>query len=242
MKLNSFGRLGLAPWLPWGRKHDLPAFLRAYEAGPWPDPHKPWREARYVVLDVETSGLDERRDALLAIGLVEIEDGRVRLDRRWHTMIRPPEGLLVAASSIRIHGLMRNELSTAPTFDEILPALIERLAGRVLLVHVARIDVGFLNRALKPYGTKLRGPILDTARIAITQHQRSQRLGEVSHDMPMPAIQLRGLAGSFGLPVYGQHDALNDALTTAQVFLAQAARMDQQGKHTLKAFLKSGGV
>lgn len=243
MKFSTLGRLGVAPWLPWGRKRDIPDFLRAYEAGPWPDPQKPWREARYVVLDVETSGLNERRDSLLAIGLVEIEDGRIRLDRCWHTMVRPPEGLLVAADSIRIHGLMRNELATAPTFEEVLPALIERLAQRVLIVHVSRIDVGFLNRALKQhYGSKLHGPILDTARIAISMHQRAQMLGEVSHDMPMPAIQLRGLAGSFGLPVYGQHDALNDALTTAQVFLAQATRLAQQGKHTLKALLRSGGV
>jgi DNA polymerase III subunit epsilon len=233
----------LPSWLPWRRRHELPAFIQAYEAGPWPEPQQPWREVPYVVLDVETSGLNARRDSLLAIGLVEISEGRIHLDRRWYTLIRPPEGLLVGADSIRIHGLLRAELATAPTFEEVLPALLERLVGRVLIVHVATIDVGFLNRALKlRYGARLCGPILDTARIAVAMHQRAQLLGEVSHDMPVPAIQLRGLAASFGLPVYAQHDALNDALTTAQVFLAQAARLAQQGKPTLKELLRAGGV
>jgi DNA polymerase III subunit epsilon len=233
----------LLPWLPWRRKRELPEFIRAYEAGPWPDPQLPWREASYVVLDVETSGLTVRRDSLLAVGLVEIECGRVHIDRRWYSLVRPPEGLLVGADSIRIHGLLRAELAAAPTFEEMLPALLERLVGRVLIVHVARIDVGFLNRAMdQRYGARLHGPILDTARIAMAMHQRAQLLGTASHDMPAPAIQLRGLAKSFNLPVYAQHDALNDALTTAQVFLAQATRLSQQGKQSLKDLLRVGGL
>ncbi|NCC37186.1 MAG: 3'-5' exonuclease, partial [Chloroflexia bacterium] len=60
------------------RKRERPAVLQAYEAGPWPDPRSHWRDASYVVLDVETSGLDPRRDVLLAIGLVGIEGGRIR--------------------------------------------------------------------------------------------------------------------------------------------------------------------
>lgn len=225
------------------RRRERPAFIAEYEAGPWPDPARPWREATYVVLDVETSGLNARRDALLAIGLVEIEGGRVRLDRRWHSLIRPPEGLLVDEASIRVHNLTRAELAVAPPPDEVLPALLERLRGRALVVHVAQIDVGFLNRALgQRYGARLRGPILDTARIALTLHQHAQLLGEANREMPAPAIQLRALATSFGLPVYGQHDALNDALTTAQLFLAQASRLERQGSKTLKALQRAGGV
>ncbi|GAB4427743.1 MAG: 3'-5' exonuclease [Chloroflexi bacterium OHK40] len=225
------------------RRREVPAFIRAYEAGPWPDPRRLWREVPYVVLDVETTGLDPRRDVLLAVGLVPIEAGRVQLAGRWSSLIRPPDELLVGASSIRVHGLTRAELAEAPPIAAVLPELLARLAGRVLVVHVAQIDVGFLNHALRQgYGAQLRGPRLDTARLALTLHQHAQILGEASRDLPMPAIQLRALAASFGLPVYAQHDALNDALTTAQLFLAQATRLEQQGGRTLKALLRAGGV
>jgi DNA polymerase III subunit epsilon len=221
------------------RKRDQPDFIRAYEAGPWPEPRLLWRDVTYAVIDVETSGLDARRDALLAIGLVEIVAGRVRLDRSWYSLIRPPEGMLVGDRSIRIHGITRAELADAPRPAEVLPQLLAHLAGRVLIVHVADIDVKFINRALRShYGAKLRGPILDTARIAMTMHQEARFLGEASADMPAPAIQLRALAQRFGLPVYGEHNALNDALTTAQLFLAQAHRLAQQGRATLRALCR----
>lgn len=225
------------------RKRDQPEFIRAYAAGPWPEPRLLWREATYAVIDVETSGLDARRDSLLAIGLAEIAAGRVRLDRSWYTLVRPPEGLLVGDRSIRIHGITRAELADAPTPEEVLPQLLERLSGRVLVVHVADIDVKFLNRALRDhYGAKLRGPTLDTARLAMTLHHDARLLGEVNADMPAPAIQLRALAQRFGLPVYGEHNALNDALTTAQLFLAQATRLAAHGRTSLRGLLRAGGV
>jgi DNA polymerase-3 subunit epsilon len=225
------------------RRHEPPAFVRAYEAGPWPARSLRWRETPFAVLDIETSGLDPRRDALLAIGVVEIEAARVRLDRCWHSLVRPPEDLLVNAESIRIHGLTRAELAAAPSAAEALPELLKRLRGRCLVVHVAQIDVGFLNRALRElYRAKLRGPILDTARIALALHQQARLLGEASPHLPAPAIQLRALAGGFGLPVYPEHDALNDALTTAQLLLAQATRLERQGGGRLGDLLRAGGV
>ncbi len=227
----------------WLRRHDQPEFVRAYAAGPWPAPRTPWREVEYAVLDVETSGLDPRRDALLAIGLVAIEAGRIRLDRRWSTLVRPPDGLLVGGDSIRIHGLLRADLAAAPPPDEVLPELLARLRGRAMVVHVASIDVGFLNAALRArYGARLRGPILDTARIAMNLHERAQLIGEAPQGAPAPPTQLRSLAERLGLPVFAEHDALGDALTTAQVFLAQATWLEQRGAGTLRGLLRAGGV
>jgi DNA polymerase-3 subunit epsilon len=225
------------------RRRLQPEWLQTYLAGRWPAHNIAWRAANYCVLDVETSGLDARRDELLAVGLVEVDSGRIRLDRAWYSLIRPPAGLLVGAGSIRIHQLMRAELATAPELTEVLPELLERLRGRVLVVHVAQIDVRFLNRALKSaYGVKLHGPKLDTARLAMTLHHHAQILGEARADLPAPAIHLRTLAERFGLPVYAQHNALSDAITTAQLFLAQANRLQHQGRTTLGGLLRSGGV
>lgn len=225
------------------RRSPQPEWLQAYLAGPWPTPNTLWRAANYCVLDVETSGLDARRDHLLAVGLIEIEAARVRLDRAWYTLIRPPERVQVAADSIRIHQLTRAELAAAPPPQTVLPELLDRLRGRVLVVHVAQIDVRFLNRALKEhFGIKLQGPKLDTARLALTLHHHAQILGEARPDMPAPALQLRALAERAGLPVYAQHHALNDAITTAQLFLAQASRLQQHGRTTVGGLLRAGGV
>ncbi len=225
------------------RKPAFPDFVRAYSEAPRPDPTRHWREVGFSVLDVETSGLNHKNDVLLAIGLVEVEGGRIHLSRHWYTLVRPPEGVVVDGNSIRIHGLTRAELEQAPPADAVLPELLERLTGRVMVVHVAQVDVSFLNHAMRTrWGAKLVGPIIDTARIAMTLHERAKILGSVQPDMPMPAIQLRALATRFGLPSYGEHNALNDALTTAQLFLAQATRLEGMGRPTLRGLVKAGGV
>ncbi|WP_028457059.1 3'-5' exonuclease [Chloroflexus sp. Y-396-1] len=217
-------------------------FVRAYQAFPEPDPKLPWREVPYTVIDVETTGLDPRHDALIAIGAVNVENGRVLLKQTWYSLIRPPADREPSVESIRIHHLTPEELQHAPPPAEVLAELLQRIAGRVLVVHVAQVDVRFINAALRPFGGRLRRPILDTARLALTLHLSARWSGEQPHDMPDPAIELRALATALGLPVYAQHNALNDAVTTAQLFIAQATILADQGRNNLAGLIRAGGV
>jgi len=217
-------------------------FVRAYQAFPEPDPKLPWREVPYTVIDVETTGLDPRHDALIAIGAVNVENGRVLLKQTWYSLIRPPSDREPSVESIRIHHITPEELRHAPPPAEVLAELLQRIAGRVLVVHVAQVDVRFINAALKPFGGRLRRPILDTARLALTLHLNARWSGEQPHDMPDPAIELRALATALGLPVYAQHNALNDAVTTAQLFIAQATILADQGRNNLAGLIRAGGV
>lgn len=224
------------------RRPTVPGFVQTYLDAPRPDLRLPWRSASYVVLDIETSGLVAKRDAILAIGLVEIKQGRIQVGQRWRSLVRPPDGLLVGVDSIRVHGILRDELAVAPPIDKVLPQLLARLTGHILVVHVASIDIGFLNQAMERlYRVKLRGPAIDTARLAMTLHHNERFLGGAYPTEP-PPVQLRALAERAGLPVHAEHDALNDALTTAQLFLAQATQLDLQGIATIGGILKAGGV
>ncbi|MFN8472434.1 MAG: exonuclease domain-containing protein [Anaerolineae bacterium] len=216
-----------------------PDFVQVYLDAPRPDGDQPWRQAPYTVLDLELSGLDTRRDAILAIGLIDIEHGRIRLESAWQTLVQPPAGMAVASESIRIHGLMRTDLAKAPPLAEVLPALLERLRGRVLVVHVAAIDIAFLHRAMRQaYHVGLRGPAVDTARLAATLHYY-RRFSRGSAEQP-PTVSLRALAEEANLPVYAEHDALNDAVTTAQVFLALATRLERHGVASLHSLVRAG--
>jgi DNA polymerase III subunit epsilon len=223
------------------RRRELSPLARQYRDAPRPDGGLPWRDAPYAVLDVETSGLDPRRDAILAIGVVPIDGGRIRVSQCWQSLVRPPADLLVAADSIRIHGLLRDDLAAAPALPDVLAALVPRLMSRVLVVHVAAIDVRFLDRALhESLGVALHGPAIDTARLA-RSIERAARFTEGRNDSGTPALQLRTLAERAGLPVYAEHDALNDALTTAQLLLAQATAIEAQGGGRLRHLLRAGG-
>ncbi|ABU59966.1 MULTISPECIES: 3'-5' exonuclease [Roseiflexus] len=223
------------------RPAHLPESVVAYLEAQRPDPALPWRAAPYSVMDVETTGLNPRRDALLAIGLVEIDEGRIRMDRRWYTLVHPPDDAPINPESIRIHGLLPQDVEHAPPLDAVVPDVLRRLTGRVLVVHVADVDIGFLRQAMRRlYGVDPRGPAIDTARLA-WHFQRHQRLIEGLGSEQEPALQLRALAESLGLPVYPEHNAFNDALTTAQLFLAQVSMFEAQSTPRLRDLLRAGG-
>lgn len=218
---------------------DLPDYVRTYLEAPAPDPRLHWRTVPFAVIDVETSGLDARSDELLAIGMVMIEEGRIRLDLNWETLVQPPTDAPVGVEAMRVHGLMPDDTADAPPIADVLPDLITRLAGRALVVHVASIDIGFLNRALRrTHGITLRGPAIDTARLAATFYREDELIGE-TRGQPL-SIQLRELCAQYELPIHTEHDALGDALSTAQLFLAQAARLEQHGRPTLRDLLRAG--
>lgn len=229
----------LRGWTSARRQQALPLSVQRYLDAPSPEMNLPWRAVPYTVLDIETTGLNPRRDAMLSIGLVEIDQGRIRMDRRWYTLLRPPEHIEVSAASIRIHGLFRSDVAHAPSPLDVLPELLQRLCGRVLIVHFSPIDVDFLNRALRnSWGITLRGPAIDTVLLAQTlYHHERWTAGD---ERISPATALTPLAEQAGVPIHAQHNALGDALTTAQLFLSQATRMEQRGMNTLRKLLNGG--
>ncbi len=216
-----------------------PPIMKHYTAAACIAERVAWRDVGYAVLDVETTGLNTKRDAILSIGLVEIEQGRIMLERTWYALVQPPPHVTVPAESIRIHRLFRGDVAAAPTLDQILPELLERLMGRVLVVHFAQIDIDFINRALHQlWRAKLRGPALDTMRIAQALYHQERWL--TGHDGMHSVTSLRELAQRYNLPIHSEHNALSDAITTAQLFLAQATRLERRGEGLLLHLLNKG--
>jgi DNA polymerase-3 subunit epsilon len=182
-----------------------------------PASRTPWRSARLCVVDLETTGLDPRSDAIVSWAAVPIDGGRVTVGRARSGLVRPPAG--VPPEAIRIHGLRDADLEAAPPLPAALDALVEAMAGRVLVAHAAWVERAFLTRALRARGTRLRGPILDTRDLGRLW------LGERDGAAPRP-LPLGGLARELGLPVHDPHTAAGDALTTAQAFIALASHLD----------------
>jgi DNA polymerase-3 subunit epsilon len=130
------------------------------------------------------------------------------------------------AETIRIHGLRPQDLAEAPPLAEALDAMLEALAGRVVVAHVAWVERGFLTAALKPAGLRFPEPVLDTA--ALARHVLEPQ-GVVEGQAP----PLGETARALGLPVHRPHVAEGDALTAAQLFLALVTRLERSNPQTV---------
>jgi DNA polymerase III subunit epsilon len=198
----------------------------AYKHARLPPGRTRWRAASYCAVDLELSGLDPKRHEIISFGAIPIEDGRVQLSAAVHGRIRPLRAMSEAA--IRVHGMRVADLADAPPLDAAIDELLGAMAGRIPVVHAAAVERGFLGPALRRQGLRLRGPMIDTSVLGLVwMHERD---GQGPRQ-----TSLTDLAAALGLPSHRPHDALGDALTTAQVFVAIAMHLDARRAQTVRS-------
>jgi DNA polymerase-3 subunit epsilon len=184
-----------------------------------------WGDGSYCAVDLELTGLDPGRDEIVSFGAVPIEDRRVQLGAAVQGRVRPLRPMGEAA--IRVHGMRAADLAEAPPLEIAIDPLLAVMAGRIPVVHVAAIERGFLRPALRRLGLRLRRPMIDTSVLGlIWQHDGGSQAPE--------RLPLSDLATALGLPVHSPHDALGDALTTAQAFIALAVHLDARRPLTVR--------
>lgn len=187
-------------------------------------PATPWDEVVYWALDLETSGLQPGRDRILSVGMVPVRAGAIRWGERFYSLVHPGSFEGLTREAITVHHILPEELAEAPPLPEVLPRIARRLDDAVLLAHHAPLDVGFLKRAFR--GADLPWPaprVVDTRVLVARYEHRRHRLEPYPRPLPRGLGDLRD---HFGLPGYGYHHALSDALATAELFLVLRKRLD----------------
>ncbi|VVP98520.1 DNA polymerase III PolC-type [Pseudomonas fluorescens] len=166
------------------------------------------REQRWVVLDLETSGLNLNRDQVLSIGAVAIEDGAIAFAQQFErTLHRPTQK---TNPSVLIHGLGPSALAAGCDPAEALTDLLEFIGDSPVLAFHSAFDQHMLGRALKDsLGYRLQHPFLDVAQLAPL----------LNPDVVLREAGLDDWIACFGLQVPARHHASADAQVTAELAL-----------------------
>jgi len=184
----------------------------------------PWASVTYWSLDVETGGLNVRRDALLSIGMVPIRGAAVRVGEAYATLVRPGPDESIREDSIRTHQLVPSEVVDAPPPEAVIGEVDRRLREGALLVHNASVDVPFLRRLYRNSQRHWPAPpVVDTVNLLWAAQER--QLFREPASTALPELELGMARARLGLPPHSAHDALSDALATAELFLVLAARL-----------------
>ncbi len=188
--------------------------LQACWQMPLPSTGSDWRRVSFLVCDAEMSSLEVSEGELLSVGWVSIEGGAVVLASARHHLIRAEK---TVGQSAAIHQLRDCELQGAETYQAVLPRFLAAAAGKVLVFHNAALDLAFINRLCRrEYGAPLLLPVADTL---LLEKQRLRR-----RDLPIRPgdLRLQGCRDRYQLPSYPAHNALVDALATAELLIAHA--------------------
>ena len=177
-----------------------------------------WDQPVYWALDLETGGLDARHDPVISVGMVPIRSGVIRLGESFSTLIRPDPGRPIRPESVRAHQLLAGDLRKSPPLKAVLQEVDRRLADGVLLVHNRGIDLPFLKGGHERTGLPWKKPtIVDTVDLIVKAATRRRFLRPGGDEMP--SLNLVEARRVHGLPDYQAHDALIDAVSTAELFL-----------------------
>ncbi|HET9551574.1 MAG TPA: 3'-5' exonuclease [Anaeromyxobacteraceae bacterium] len=178
-----------------------------------------WDDVVYWSLDIETGGLDSRRDPIIAVGMLPIRGGIIKLGEAYRTLVRPEAGREIRPESVRAHQLLEGEVREAPPLAEVLREVDRRMREGALLVHHQAVDVQFLKRAYDRHGLRWPSPpVVDTVEL-ILKLGRKKKFLHPHEPTEGPATNLSEARRRHGLPEYQAHDALTDAIATAELFL-----------------------
>ncbi|GIU99525.1 MAG: hypothetical protein KatS3mg014_1141 [Actinomycetota bacterium] len=204
----------------------MPATVSAVPARPPRNLRRaPWRHAPFAALDFETTGLGPR-DAVVAFGVVPVEGGRVVLGRAVERLVASP--LPSSPRAMRVHEILPRDLDGAPTMRRMRAELARALDGRFLLAWYADVEVAFLARIFGTREGTWRRRTIDVRGLALALDPA--RASGVR-------FTLAATAERYGIPVTRVHEALEDALLTAQLFLVLASRFEARGQGAVRSLL-----
>ena len=204
--------------------------LRDFLSVPLPDLQTPIDKVNILAVDFETTGLDAKQDKLLSVGFVTLKQQQISLNSSYHQIIKTKDQL--QESNVIIHHITDSQKEQGKALATVVETLLKALAGKVMLVHFARIEKQFLTQAcLELYGMAPVFPMIDT--LALAKRRLDKR--DVAYDPS--ELRLTNLRQKFKLPDHHAHNALNDAIATAELFMAQMSKANKGGTVILKDVL-----
>jgi DNA polymerase-3 subunit epsilon len=200
-----FSRLfGPRPQLPTHAVDQLQNWLSL----PRTDLHTPFETSRYIVVDVETSGLDPTRDKLIAVGAVAVVGGHINLDDAFEIVLQQPAPS--THDNILVHGIggIAQSAGSDPV-DALLKFL--NFAGKAPLVafHAAFDETALRLAIRKHLGAEFKQSWLDLAFLAPAIYPKLNQQHRSLDDW----------MNQFGIGNFARHSALADAYSTAQLLL-----------------------
>ena len=146
----------------------------------------------FVCVDLETTGLDPKRDKIIEIGAVRVERGEIMGE--WETFVNP--GRKLPERIVELTGIHDGELSEAKPIREILPELFIFLGENALLGHGVLFDFSFMKKAAVNEKLSFERQGIDTLRIArkYLKDLESRSLGALCRHYEIPHCAHRALS------------------------------------------------
>jgi len=188
------------------------------------------RKALFSVIDLETTGLNPKKDEIIALAIIPMRGLEVEIGSAYYSLVRPRS---LNVESIAVHGLGPESLKKgARDLEVIAKEALHLLSGRILVGHSVNFDYKFLERSFNSIGVKLENERIDIALLELAIRKLMDKL------VSLDDLSLESLARDYGIKVAYRHNALADAFFAACVFQRQLLHLLRSGISTITELLK----
>jgi DNA polymerase-3 subunit epsilon len=165
-----------------------------------------------VSIDCETTGLNPRKDDIVSVAAVKVRRKEILTSEAYRITVKPQAQM--GADSIKIHQIRKSDVAGGGPIRDELPALLKFIGNRPLIGYWVSFDVRMLNKhVFKMLNITLQNPTIDVCDMYYERKYGNAPPG-TKVDLRFAAI-LEDLA----LPPLQAHDAFNDAVSTAEMYL-----------------------
>jgi len=164
-----------------------------------------------IVFDTETTGLNPKKDEILSIGAVLIKENVIVTSETFEIFLKPSNE--ISTESIAIHHIRPCDLEDAQEPLKGIEAFLKFIGNRTLVGYYLEFDVAMINRYTKPW----LGIVLPNKQVEVSALYFDKKIGLI----PQGNIDLRfdTILRELKVPNMGQHNAVNDAIMTAMIYL-----------------------
>ena len=196
------------------------------------------RSHNFVVVDLETTGMDPKKDRVVSVGAFRIVDGKILLGDVFDELVNP--GRSIPVESIHVHAIVPDMIRSARMAWEVMEDFLGFLGDDILVAHHARFDLFFINRVMREqYGFPLQNLVVDTVlmcrQVVIEPDPYGQRRGA-------KRCSLDALTERYGIDLPERHTAIGDAMATAIIFQRLLVEMERAGWGSLGDLIRAAGV
>jgi len=164
-----------------------------------------------VCFDCETTGLNPKIDDIISIGAVKIKGNSIDIQNKFERFVKPKNAAMIA-EAIKIHHIREVDLINAEDIDDVIEEFLEFVGNRPLVGYYLSFDIAMVNKYIKPkIGIKLPNIANEVSSI---YYDKVSKYHNIDIDLKFKTIM-----DNLDLPFMKAHDATNDAIMTAMIYI-----------------------
>ncbi|MCA0133470.1 3'-5' exonuclease [Winogradskyella alexanderae] len=213
--------------MKWFKSKSYPTYWENYLAQFKQTQSENLHDLRFVVFDTETTGLNTKKDRILSIGCIAIQNLKIKVADQLECYLIQEN---FNPDTVKIHGLLKEGSLKKLNEEEAILEFINYIGNSIIVAHHASFDIAMINSSLKRMDLpKLRNKVLDTnhlfRKMKINQNKEHFSLDEI--------------ANYFSIPLHDRHTASGDAYITALILLKIIAYLNKEKQYNLNDLLRS---